>query len=253
MWAIFLSSQGQGLSCTKIQECGKAYLALALPADPWRNGPPKTLPFDNQELIGNLNFLIKALPQPPSGSNSCCEVVNFWRLLMCFYLVWGETWLLPASSPNTAVSQLIPACHGSPQAVDSSASACHDQMAKELLPGARSSPEQPFQDQRSLGRACMAASRHCQVQSIDPMFAVKRNWSHALIRRSSSGERSQGEVSSFCPRWVATAGSFLCTIDFKQSFVWKILLDYGKKAFYNPPANAVMFTDRPLLSLTDNT
>lgn len=52
-------------------------LALALPADPQRNGPPKTPPFDIQELRDNLNFLIKVLPQPPSGSNSCCEVVNF--------------------------------------------------------------------------------------------------------------------------------------------------------------------------------
>lgn len=49
--------------------------------------------------------------------------------------------------------------------------------------------------------------------------------------------------------WVS-AGSSLCTIDFKQSFVWKMLLDYGKKAFYNPSANVVMFNRHSTL-ITD--
>jgi len=49
--------------------------------------------------------------------------------------------------------------------------------------------------------------------------------------------------------WVS-AGSALCTIDFKQSFVWKMLLDYGKKAFCNPSANVVMFNRHSTL-ITD--
>lgn len=53
----------------------------------------------------------------------------------------------------------------------------------------------------------------------------------------------------YVTEWVS-AGSSLCTIDFKQSFVWKMLLDYGKKAFYNPSANVVMFNRHSTL-ITD--
>jgi hypothetical protein len=91
--------------------CQGLYVALVLPASPWRNGPPKTLSFDNQELRGNLNFLIKVIPQPPSGPNSCWEVVEFRRLLMCFCLGWGET---VASASLLTQQGCIPADPGLP-------------------------------------------------------------------------------------------------------------------------------------------
>lgn len=64
----------------------------------------------------------------------------------------------------------------------------------------------------------MAASRHRRVQRIDPMFDVKRNKAvlsldEAVLVR----DHRRGLLLLSMP--VAAAGSFLRTIDFKQSFV----------------------------------